>query len=123
MYARRKFRHLTGTRTEAELLVELWTCRTILLQSTPDSLDGVRGLYYRVGSLPKKVALYFCCEGHSVLLRTERAVCVSIDYNNPARSWHLEHDVCVVWYRIESSECGSSKQCMIATAKRDDVEV
>ena len=72
MYARHKFRRLTGTRTEAKLLGELWTCRTILLQGTPDSLDGVRGLYRRIGDLPKKAALYFCCEGRGVLLRTER---------------------------------------------------
>ena len=71
MNAQHKFCRLTGTRTEAELLVELWTCRMILLQGTPDSLDGVRGLYRRVGGLPKKGALYFCYEGHSVLLRTE----------------------------------------------------
>ena len=122
MYAWHKFRRLTGTRTEAELLLELWTCRTILLQSTPDSLDGVRGLYRRVGSLPKKIAVYFCCESRSVILRTERAFCVSIDCYNPARSWHLELKVFIVWYRIESSECGSSEQCVVATAERDDVE-
>ena len=50
MYARHEFHRLTGTRMEAELLGELWMGRTILLQSTPDSLDGVRGLY----SLQKK---------------------------------------------------------------------
>ena len=45
MYVRHKFRCLIGTRTEAELLGELWTCRAILLQGTPDSLKGVRGLF------------------------------------------------------------------------------
>ena len=95
---------------EAELLVELWTCRTILLWSTPDSLDGVHGLYCRIEGLPKEASLYFCCKGRSVLLRTEGALYVSIDCYNPVRSGHLELEVGIVWHRIESSECGSSKQ-------------
>ena len=98
MYARRKFRHLTGTRTEAELLGELWTCRTILLQGTPDSLDSVQILYRRIGGLPNKAALRFCYEGRSVLLHAERALCVSINYYNAARSLHLELEVCVMWF-------------------------
>ena len=102
MYAWRKFRRSTGTRTEAELLGELWMVRMILLRSTSDSLDGVWGLYCRIGGLPKEAALYFCCEGCSVLLRTEGALCVSIDCYNPARSWHLELKVCIVWYRATS---------------------
>ena len=122
MYARRKFCRLTGTRAEAELLGELWTCQTILLQGTPDSLDGVRGLHRRIGGLPKKVALYFCCDGRRVLLRTERALCVSINCYNPARSWHFELDVCIMQYCIESGECGSSEQRMIATVEGDDIE-
>ena len=66
--------------------------------------------------------MYFCREGRSMLFRTEGAVCVSIDCYDPARSWHLELEVCIVWYRIESRKCGSSKQCMIATTERDDVK-
>ena len=62
---------------EAELLGELRMCRATLLQSTPDLLEGVRGLYCRIDGLPQKDALYFCCEGRSVLLRTERVLCVS----------------------------------------------
>ena len=27
-----------------------------------------------------------------------------------------------VWYRIESSECGSSEQCVVTTVERDDIE-
>ena len=103
MYARRKFRHLAGTRTEAELLGKLWTCHTILLQGAPDSLDSVRGFYRRIGGLPNKAALRFCCEGRSVLLRAERALCVSINCYNPAKSWHFELEVCIMWYRIESA--------------------
>ena len=66
--------------------------------------------------------MYFCREGRSMFFRTEGAVCISINCYDPARSWHLELEVCIVWYRIESSKCGSSKQCMIATMERDDVE-
>ena len=122
MYARRKFRRLTGTRTEAELLVKLKMCLPIRLRGTPDSLEGVRGLFRRIGSLPNKVALRFCCEGRSVLLRAERAFCVSIDCYNPTRSWHFELEVCIMRYRIESGKCGSSKQCVIATSEGDDIE-
>ena len=66
--------------------------------------------------------MYFRREGRSVLLRVERAVCVSIYCYNPARSCHLELEVCIVWYRIESSKCGSSEQCVVTTTERDDIE-
>ena len=90
------------------MLGELWTGRMILLQSTSDSLDGVWGLYCRIEGLPKEAALYFCCKGRSVLLRTEGALCISIDYYNTVRSGHLELEIGVVWHRIESSKCSSS---------------
>ena len=122
MYARRKFRRLTGTRTEAELLGELWTCRAILLQGTPDSLEGVRGFCRQIGGLSQKATLHFCREGRSVLLRTERAFCVSINCYNPVRSWHFELEVCIMRYRIEFGECGSSEQCVITTTKGEDVK-
>ena len=64
----------------------------------------------------------FCCEGRGVFLCSERALCVSIDCNNSARSWHLELEVCIMWYRIESSKCGSSEQRVITTAERDYIE-
>ena len=113
---------LNGTGAEAGLLVALLACLAILLQGTPDSLDGVRGCCRRIGGWPEKAALYFRHEGCSTLFCMERAVHVSVDCYDPARSWHLELEVCIVWYRIESSECGSSKQCMIATTERHDVE-
>ena len=50
------------------------------------------------------------------------AVHISIDSDDPARSWHLELEVCIVGYRIESGECGSSKQCVVTTTERDDIE-
>ena len=64
----------------------------------------------------------FCCEGRGVLLCSERALCVSIDCNNSARSWHLELEVCIMWYRIESGKCGSSEQRVITTAERDYIK-
>ena len=58
-------------------------CQEILLQVTLDSLNGVRGLYRRISGLPYKAALCFCCEGRSVLLRAERAFCVSVHCYDP----------------------------------------
>ena len=108
MYARHEFHCLPGTRTEAELLGELWMVWTILLQGAPGSLNSVWGLYCETESLPKEAALYFCCKGRSVLLHTEEALCISIDCYNTAGSGHLELEVGIVRHRIESSECGSS---------------
>ena len=75
-----------------------------------------------MSGLPKQVALCFCCKGRSVLFRAERAFCVFIYCYDPPRSWHLELEVCIMRYRIESGKCGSPEQCVIATAKRDDIE-
>ena len=122
MYARYVHRHLVGTETEAELLVELWMNWTVLLQSSSHSLDGVWGLYCRIEALPKKATLYFCCKGRGVLLSAEGAFRISIDCYDTTWSRHLELEVGVVQHRIESSECGSSEQCMIATAEGDDIE-
>ena len=66
--------------------------------------------------------MYFCREGRSMLFRTEGAACVSIDRDYSSRAWHLELEVCIVWHRIESCECGSSEQCVVTTAERDDIE-
>ena len=66
--------------------------------------------------------MYFRCQGCRVLLRSEGAFGVSIDRNYSTRAWHLELKVCVVRYRIEFGECGSSEQCMIATVEGDDIE-
>ena len=66
--------------------------------------------------------MYFCRKGCSVLFCTERAVHISVDYYDPAWSWHLELEVCIVWYRIESGECVSSEQYMVTTAEKDDIK-
>ena len=61
MYARYVRRHLVGTETEAELLVELLTSWAVLLQSRLDSFDSVRELGRCIKVLLEKAALYFCC--------------------------------------------------------------
>ena len=57
-----------------------------------------------------------------MLLGAERAFRVFIDCYDTAWSGYLELEISVVWHRIESSECGSSEQCVIATAEGDDIE-
>ena len=109
VYVQHECRRLIGTRAEAKLLVELWTCQTILLWSTPDSLDGIRVLYRRIGCLPKKVVLYFRREGRGVLLCMKRAHYVSINCDNPVRFRLFELEVCIMRYRIEFGKCGSSE--------------
>ena len=121
MYARHEY-CLNGAGVEAGLLIALLACLAILLRGTSDSLDDVQSCCRRIGGLPEKAALYFCREGCSMLFCTERAVYVSIDCYNPAKSWHLELEVCIVWYHIESGECVSSEQCVITTAEGDDIE-
>ena len=52
MYVRHEFRRCTGTGTGAELLGERRSRQAILLQIIPVALEGVRGLYRRIGGLP-----------------------------------------------------------------------
>ena len=87
-----------------------------------DSFDSVRELGCRIKILPEKAALCFCCEGSGVLFGKEGAFRVSIDCYDTALSGHLELEISVVWHHIESSECCSSEQCMIAIAEGDDIE-
>ena len=57
-----------------------------------------------------------------MLLYTEGVLRVSVDRYDAAWTEHLELKISIVRYRIESSKCGSSKQCVIAAAKGDDIE-
>ena len=57
-----------------------------------------------------------------MLLGTEGAFRVSVDCYETAWAGHLELEISVMWHRIESSECGSSEQGVIAAAKWDDIE-
>ena len=61
MYAWCECHYFIGTGTEAELLIELLTSRTILLQCGPDTLSDVQGLGSRITVLLEKAALYLCC--------------------------------------------------------------
>ena len=122
MYVRYKCRCLIGTGMEDELLVKLLTSWTVLLQSSSNSFDSVRELGRLIEVLPEKDALCFCCEGSGVLLGTEGAFRVSIDCYDTVWSGHLELEIRVVWHHIESSECGSCEQCVIATTERDDIK-
>ena len=61
MYAWYECHYLIGTGTEAELLVELLMSCDVLLQCSPDPLDGVQGLGSWIIMLLEKAALYFCC--------------------------------------------------------------
>ena len=122
MYARHEFRRFIGAGTKAGLLAELWASRMVLLQSGPDSFKIVRRPYCRIEVLPRKAALCFCCQCHGVLLSAEGALRISVDCYDTAGFGHLELEIGIVWHRIESSECGSSKQCVVTNDKRDDVE-
>ena len=66
--------------------------------------------------------MYFGHKGRHVFFRTERAVHIAVDCYDSAWGWHLELEVCIVWYRIKSGECGSSEECVITTAEGDDIE-
>ena len=66
--------------------------------------------------------MYFRGAGCSMLFCTERVVHISVDCYDPARARHLELEVGIVWYRIESSECGLSEQCVVTTTERDNIE-
>ena len=57
-----------------------------------------------------------------MLLSTEGAFCISVDRDDAAWTRHLELEISIVWHCIESCECGSSEQCVIATAEGDDIE-
>ena len=122
MYAWYECHYFIGTGTEAELLIELLTSRAILLQCSPDPLNDVQGLGSQIMVLLEKAALYLCCQGGGVLFCTEGAFRVSIDYYDAVWIGHLELEISIVWYRVEPRKGGSSKQCVIAAVKGDDVE-
>ena len=57
-----------------------------------------------------------------MILGAEGAFRVSIDCYDAAWFGHLELEISVGWHRVESSECGSSEQCVVATVKGDHIE-
>ena len=104
------------------MLGELWASRMVLLQSSSDSFKTIWGPYCRIEVLPKKVALCFFSQCRGVLLSAKGALRIPVNCYDTAGSRHFKLEVGIVWYRIESSECGSSEQCMIATPERDGVK-
>ena len=122
MYAWYKCHYLIGAGTEAELLIDLLTSRAILLQCSPDPLNNVQGLGSQIMVLLEKAALYLCCQGSCVLLYTKGVLRVSIDCYDAAWTGHLELDISIVWYHVESCKHGSSEQCVVAAAEGDNIE-
>ena len=57
-----------------------------------------------------------------MLLYSEGAFRIAIDCYDAAWTRHLELKISIVWHRVEACECSSSEQCVIAAAKRDDIE-
>ena len=57
-----------------------------------------------------------------MLVGAEGVFCVSINCYDVVWSGHLGLEMSIVWHCVGSSKCGSSEQCMIDTAKRDDIE-
>ena len=57
-----------------------------------------------------------------MLLCTEGVFRISIDCYDAAWTGHLELEISIVWYRVESCKCGSSEQCVVAAAEGDDIE-
>ena len=57
-----------------------------------------------------------------MLFCTEGAFRISIDCYDAAWTEHLELEISIVWYYIESRKCSSSEQCMIAAAEWDDTK-
>ena len=69
MYARYVRHNPVGTKTEAELLVELLTSWTVMLRSSPDSLIVSGGL---------AAELMFCLAGPPCTSAARAAVCSSV---------------------------------------------
>ena len=57
-----------------------------------------------------------------MLLGTEGALKIPIYCDDATRSRHFELKIGIVRDCIKAGESSSSEQCMITTAKRDDVE-
>ena len=57
-----------------------------------------------------------------MLLCTEGAFRISVYRNDATWTGHLELEISIMRHRVESSECGSSEQSVIAAAEWDDIE-
>ena len=57
-----------------------------------------------------------------MFLCTEGEFGVSIDCYDAAWNGHLEFEISIVWYRVESCKRGSTEQCVVAAVEGDDIE-
>ena len=57
-----------------------------------------------------------------MLLCSEGAFSIAMDYYDTVWTGHLEFEISIVWHCIESSKRGSSEQRVIAAAEGDDIE-
>ena len=57
--------------------------------------------------------MLFCMDG---------VFCISVYCYDTAWTGHLDLEVSIVWYIVESGKRGSSEQCVIAVAEGDNVE-
>ena len=104
------------------MLIQLWDCRAVSMRNWLALCNRVRRLNSRQGVRLEKAALYFRCQGRGVLLGKDGAFHDSIDCYDTTWSGHLEFEIGIVRHRIETCKCGSSEQCMLATAEGDDVK-
>ena len=57
-----------------------------------------------------------------MLFCTERAFRISIDCYDATWARHLELEISIVWYYVESSKHSSSEKCMIADVEWDNIK-
>ena len=91
-------------------------------RDSSDSFISVRGPGCRINFQQREATPSLCREGRGALFGTAGAFGVSIGRYNAMWAKHLELKGSVVRRYIKSDKCGSSKQCVIATAERDDIE-
>ena len=104
------------------VLVKLWTRRGILPRSSSESLDGVRKPGRLLEVRLQGAARCFCCYGSDVFVGAEGRFGLAMNHDDAAWTGHFELTVGIMWHRIESSERGSSEECLVITAEGDDFE-
>ena len=57
-----------------------------------------------------------------MLFYTEGAFCISVECYDIVQTGHLELEISIVWYYVESGELNSSEHCVLAPAERNDIE-
>ena len=57
-----------------------------------------------------------------MLLFSEGALRIAIDYYDAAWTGHLELEISIVWHCVKSSKRGSSEQCVVTAVEGDDIK-